>query len=85
MGILSDKVKAKYTLNKQLIRSAKVVDFMLWIYMMIDSSTYYSLIELGDVSILFPFSYKLKKEEIIQDDKFAISNFGGQMTISLRG
>lgn len=85
MGILSDNVKAKYTLNKESIRSPKVVDFMLWIYMMIGSSTYYSLIELGDVSMLFPFSYKVKKEEIIQDDKFTISNFGGQMTIGLKG
>ena len=49
----------------------------------IDDSGYYSFQELNDSVYLFPFEYHVEKETIVSDDRFSISTFGGEISISL--
>lgn len=51
--------------------------------MNIDDSGYYSFQELNDSVYLFPFDYHVEKETIVSDDRFSISTFGGEISISL--
>lgn len=32
---------------------------------------------------LFPFEYKMEKETLFEDGRFAMNNFGGELSISL--
>ena len=43
----------------------------------------YSFQELNDSVYLFPFEYHVEKETIVSDDRFSISTFGGEISISL--
>jgi len=73
----------KYHIGKHRIAAQKVVNFMVYAIMCIDDSGYYSFAELGASNYLFPFDYQIEKEYIMEDDKFALNNFGGELSIAL--
>lgn len=52
--------------------------------MVIDDGGYYSLQQLQDAGILFPFPYEIKKEWILGDERFNLANFGGEVSFSLQ-
>ena len=58
-------------------------DYDTYAVMNIDDSGYYSFQELNDSVYLFPFEYHVEKETIVSDDRFSISTFGGEISISL--
>jgi hypothetical protein len=41
-------------------------------------------LEVNNSTYLFPFVYKLEKETILEDSRFSMNNFGGELSISLR-
>ena len=40
--------------------------------------------ELEHLNILFPFQYEVKKELLMQSDKYTMSGFGGEVAFSLK-
>lgn len=52
--------------------------------MKLDGSSYYSYTELENLNILLPFDYKVKKELLMQSDKYMMSGFGGEVAFSLK-
>lgn len=84
MDILRNETKTRYVLNKIPICSDKVLDFVISIGMKLDGSSYYSYTELENLNILLPFDYKVKKELLMQSDKYMMSGFGGEVAFSLK-
>ena len=57
--------------------------FMVYTMMLVDDSGYYTFTDINLSTYLFPFEYKMEKEALFEDDKFAMNNFGGELSISL--
>lgn len=72
-----------YRIKKHKIGNPEIVNFMLYVIMMIDSSGYHSLEELRNSEHMFPFNYKIEKEHILNDKRFVVNNFGGEPSIGL--
>lgn len=49
----------------------------------VDGNSYYSFSELHDFDLLFPFEYKTSKEELMTNERFTVSTFGGEVSVSL--
>ena len=83
MGILKNETRLRYRLNKQYIGNTDVVNFLISVAMRIEDSGYYSFVGLSDFDLMFPFQYQVTKEQLIECPKFSMSNFGGELSISL--
>lgn len=85
MGILENETRTRYRLNKLAITNSAVVNFILSIAMKIEDSGYYPFVSLTEFDMLFPFKYQVTKEQLMECDKFSMSNFGGELSVSLNG
>lgn len=83
MGVLFCEKPGKYHIQKHAVKNDQIVNFMLMAVMKICKNSYYTLSDLTNMGILFPFEYQVKKEQLIADDRFAINNFGGEITVVL--
>ena len=81
--VLRCEKPGKYHINRMTVNNEQVSTFMAYAVMNIDDSGYYSFQELNDSVYLFPFEYHVEKETIVSDDRFSISTFGGEISISL--
>lgn len=83
MEALTCDKPGKYHINKHRISNSKVVSFMVHTMMLVDDGGYYTFTEVNSSKYLYPFEYRMEKEILLDDGKFAINNFGGEMSISL--
>lgn len=72
------EVLAVYT-----VRNSRVSAFMVYTMMLVDNNGYYSFAELNNSTYFFPFQYAVEKELLLGDSRFAMNNFGGELSISL--
>ena len=77
------KAMEALTCDKHRISNSKVVSFMVHTMMLVDDGGYYTFTEVNSSKYLYPFEYRMEKEILLDDGKFAINNFGGEMSISL--
>lgn len=82
-GIESSSV-GKQTRVKIKVTNPEIVTFMTKVAMHLGGSSYYTFAALADFPFLFPFEYKLAKELILQDEDFVTTNFGGELSVSLK-
>ena len=73
----------KYHIKTHKVSNPKVVAFMIYAMMLVDDSGYYTFTDINSSTYLFPFEYKMEKETLFEDSRFAMSNFGGELSISL--
>lgn len=73
----------KYQACSISLNNDKVVSFMLRVAMKLDGSSYYSLASLTELPFLFPFKYKVVKEQIMQDNRFTFSAFDATLSVAL--
>ena len=85
LGALIRKKPGKYHVARIPVDKPDVADFMVYAVMLIDDAGYYSMQELRDFDHLFPFQYDISREQVTADQRFETSNFGGQMTVAVRG
>lgn len=79
----SEKVGV-YSIKKHALIRPEIVNFMLYAMMKIDDAGYYSLLDLENILCLFPFEYKVSKEGIMEDGRFTMGTFGGEISFSLK-
>lgn len=79
----SDKVGV-YSIKKHVFTRLEIVNFLLYATMKIDDAGYYSILNLENSLYLFPFEYKVSKEGIMEDDRFTVGTFGGEISFSLK-
>lgn len=73
----------KYYIKTHKVSNPKVVAFMVYAMMLVDDSGYYTFTDINSSTYLFPFEYKMEKETLFEDSRFAMNNFGGELSISL--
>lgn len=83
MNIISTLKPGLYKIQSHKIRESEVVNFMMYTMMTVDDSGYYSFHELSSTIYFFPFQYEIKKENILNDSRFTLNNFGGELTVAL--
>lgn len=83
MDILRNETKTRYIINKIPVQNEAVLNFIITQGMKLDGSSYYSYTELGNIYILFPFIYQVSKEMLMQEERYAMTGFGGEVTFSL--
>jgi hypothetical protein len=84
MGALSSEKPGKYSIKKRVVTNEKITNFLLWTAMKAGGNSYYLLPDLLNMGVLFPFEYKVKREQLMADDHFIINNLGGEQTIALK-
>lgn len=73
----------KYHVLTHRVSNPKIVAFMVYAMMLVDDSGYYTFTDINSSTYLFPFEYKMEKETLFEDGRFAMNNFGGELSISL--
>ena len=62
--ITSDK-PGNYTIIKHSVTRPNVTNFMVRVAMKVDGNSYYSFTDLNAFNVLYPFEYKVSKEELV--------------------
>lgn len=83
-GVLTCEKPGKYHIKQLRVKDKQTCLFMIYVMMNIDDGGYYSFQELNDSVYLFPFEYHVEKENILEDERFTMSNFGGELSFSLK-
>lgn len=73
----------KYHVNIFKVSNPQIVSFMVYTMMLLNDSGYYTYMEINSSAYLFPFEYKIEKENLFTDNRFTMNNFGGELSISL--
>lgn len=83
LDVLNCNKPGKYVVNKHKVSNDRIIAFMVYTMMLVDDGGYYSLIEVNNSTYLFPFSYELAKESLLEDNRFSMNSFGGELSLSL--
>lgn len=83
MEALACDKPGRYRVHTHKISNPKVASFMVYTVMNVDGSGYYTFAEMNTSAYLFPFEYRLEKETLFEDSRFAVHSFGGKLSISL--
>lgn len=83
LNVIETTKPGNYHVLVQSISDNDMTRFMLKSAMLSGNSDYYKLNELASLEVLFPFRYELKKDYFIKGTDFSVSNFGGELTVSL--
>jgi len=84
MEILVNEGRLKYKLQKQSVSNSEVVNFMLYVAMKVDGSSYYSFANLKEFFLLFPFDYQVSKEQLMLDNRFSFNTYDGKLCVSIK-
>lgn len=84
LDTLETEKTGRYKIKKHDVKSLEIADFMLYTMMYIDESAYQSMIDLNNIQCLFPFKYKITREQILQDENFVLSSFGSEVTVRIK-
>lgn len=84
IGALHCDKPGKYHIKKIMSNNTEVVNFMLEVAMKVYGKSYYTFLDLKAFDILFPFEYTICREQLMLDDKFNITTFGGEVTVALK-
>ena len=84
LGCVQSASVGKQTRVRINVTNPEIVSFMTKVAMYLGGSSYYTFSSLAEFPFLFPFEYKLAKEAILQDEAFVTTNFGGELSVSLK-
>lgn len=84
LDVMNCDKPGKYHVNLHRVSNSKVVAFIAYAMMLVDNSGYYTLADINSSAYLFPFEYRMEKEILFEDSRFVMSNFGGNLSVSLK-
>lgn len=84
LDVLKTNKPGLYHVVKHKIRSQDVADFMIYTQMSLGDVTYYSVQDLKEMESLFPFEYQVSKESLVADNRFVLSNLGGELSVGVK-
>lgn len=82
-GISSGKAGWQEAAHIQ-VNNEDVISFMIRVAMALDGSSYYAFSALTEFPFLFPFDYRVTKEQLMQDERFALSTFNATLCAALK-
>ena len=83
LGFLSVENRTRYSAIKKEVKDIEVINFMLATAMSVDGSSYYPFSSLKDFPFMFPFEYRVTKEQLMQDKRFKFSMFDATLSVAL--
>lgn len=66
------------------VENSEIICFMTEVAMKLAGRSYYTFSELTEFPFMFPFSYRVAKELVLQNERFVTTNFGGELSVSLK-
>ena len=84
LGGIGSYSVGKQTRIKIEVTDPEIITFMTKVAMYLGGNSYYTFSALTDLPFLFPFEYKLDKAAILQDEDLVTTNFGGELSVSLK-
>lgn len=84
LGFLNAEKRTRYTINRTEITDAECINFILSVAMHIDGSSYYSFSSLTEFPFMFPFKYRVTKEQLMADERFTLSTFDSALSVALK-
>lgn len=84
LGVIYAEKPGKYKVIKCKISKEEISLFLIKIAMKATGRSYYTQSEVSNFGVLFPFEYKISKEDFYNNNDYLISNFGGNETFSLK-
>ena len=82
-GITSEKTGRQTAASIQ-VSNEEIISFMIRVAMTIDGSSYYAFSSLTEFPFLFPFKYRVTKEQLMQDKRFTLSTFDATLCVALK-
>lgn len=84
LGAVSSPQTGKYQAMSLAVKDKEVISFILRVAMKLMGSSYYTFLELTGFPFLFPFEYKVTKEQLMQDERFVLSTFDATLSVALK-
>ena len=84
LGAVQSIQTGKHEAVKATIANEEIVAFLLEVAMFLDGSSYYSYSSLSEFPFLFPYNYRVTKEQLMQDDRFTLSTFDATLSVALK-
>lgn len=84
LEVLESEKVGVYSIKRHELTKPELVNFLLYAMMTIDDAGYYTMRNLEESQYLFPFRYKVNKEAIMEDDRFSMGTFGGEVAFSVK-
>lgn len=84
LGLLTAISRTRYAVNKLSIAAPDVANHTLQCAMIADEGTNYPFTGLEGIYELFPFDMAITKEQLMNDERFILSSFDGQLNVSVR-
>ena len=73
----------RYRVRPRCVSNPAVAAFMVYTMMLVDNGGYYTLADIHASAYFFPFQYRVETELLFSDSRFAIQQFGGELSVSL--
>ena len=73
----------RYRVRPHCVSNPAVAAFMVYTMMLVDNGGYYTLADIHASAYFFPFQYRVETELLFADSRFAIQQFGGELSVSL--
>ena len=85
LNIISAKKPGQYLINKAQISNQEVINFLIMVSLKLGGSqNYFSLKNISELPILFPFEFKICEKTISEDKKFTLNTFGNNVSLTLK-
>ena len=84
LGVIMREKVGVYSINKHQIKSDMVTLLVIQTALKTANSGYCSFGELNEFNAMFPFDYTVSREQLVSDDRFILTNMGGELTVALK-
>lgn len=84
LDVIEAEKPGVYKIKKHSTTNRKITNYMLLVSIGVNDDAYVRFQNLKEIKCLFPFDVTVSKEQIMEDDRFAISNIGGELTVGLK-
>lgn len=84
LGAVKSIQTGKHEISKTEVNKTEIVNFLLRVAMTLDGSSYYSFSSLTEFPFLFPYKFRVTKEQLMADERFTLSTFDSALSVSLK-
>lgn len=84
LGAVRSVQTGKHEAVVSSITQEEIVAFMVKVAMFLGGSSYYAFSSLTEFPFLFPFKYRVTKEQLMEDERFTLSTFDATLSIALK-
>ena len=84
LGVITKVKVGTYAIHKYKIKADPVIVMTILTAMKTEKNSYCGFGDLADFNVMFPFEYSVRKEQIMEDPRFIVTSFGGEITVGLK-